>query len=198
MWNVSYFQSFQQVDCRLSSSSRLCVIGKCQCLVACYVNCHWGKVGAVTLLAPGRRWSLTYGSASPLESMAFSPCGHKQTHTDTHTHAVVSKVTSSCPQTLHTTDRVRKRQRIWQTSSTVVTSPWRFWVFLSMPLFPTILDSFVLSSREPFSEIYIINIMWQYTICNKRRVSLCDGQTKCVCYSDRVTLSNISQRHEMI
>lgn len=84
---------------------------ECQCLgqpsvVACYVNCHWGEVGVVTLLAPGRRWSLTYGSASPLESMAFSPCGHKQTHTCT----VVSKVTSSCPQTRHTADRVRKKE----------------------------------------------------------------------------------------
>lgn len=67
---------------------------ECQCLgrpsvVACYVNCHWGEVGAVTLLAPGRRWSLTYGSASPLESMAFSPCGHKNAHTDTHRHTCV-------------------------------------------------------------------------------------------------------------
>lgn len=52
-------------------------------IVAWYVNWHLGKVRAVTLLAPGRRWSLTYGSASPLESMAFSPCRHKQTHTHT-------------------------------------------------------------------------------------------------------------------
>ncbi len=46
--------------------------------------CACEKV-AVTLLAPGRRWSFTYGSASPLESMAFSPCGHKQTHKSTKT-----------------------------------------------------------------------------------------------------------------
>lgn len=46
--------------------------------------CACEKV-AVTLLAPGRRWSFTYGSASPLESMAFSPCGHKQAHKRTQT-----------------------------------------------------------------------------------------------------------------
>lgn len=46
--------------------------------------CACEKV-AVTLLAPGRRWSFTYGSASPLESMDFSPCGHKQTHKSTKT-----------------------------------------------------------------------------------------------------------------
>lgn len=63
-------------------------------LESCYINCCWGKVGAVTLLAPGRRWSLTYGSASPLESIAFRPCGHR--HTKTHAH-VRSKVTSLCP-----------------------------------------------------------------------------------------------------
>ena len=47
---------------------------------------------AVTLLAPGRRWSLTYGSARPLESMAFSPCWVK-THTHTYTHKHMCKHT---------------------------------------------------------------------------------------------------------
>lgn len=49
----------------------------------------------VTLLAPGRRWSLTYGSASPLESMAFSPCGETHTGmvTDAHAHAHICRYT---------------------------------------------------------------------------------------------------------
>lgn len=99
------------------------------------------------------------------------------TQTDKHTHTVVSKVTSSCPQTLHITDRVRNRQWTWQTSSTVVTSLNCFWAFLSKAQFSTFFDSFVLSSRQPYSQIYIINVMWQCTICNARLVSLHDGHT---------------------
>lgn len=32
---------------------------------------------SLTLLAPGNRWSFTYGSASPLESIGFKPWTHK-------------------------------------------------------------------------------------------------------------------------
>lgn len=145
-------------------------------IVAWYVNWHLGKVRAVTLLAPGRRWSLTYGSASPLESMAFSPCRHKQTHTHT----------LWCQRWRHHTLKHFTQRTGSKTDRPIrVTSEKRLWMFLTMLLFCALLDSFMLTSREWFNEIYIINVTWQHTVCHT-------GLQSFDCHSKGATLPNFA------
>lgn len=125
-------------------------------LVACYANCHWGKAVAVTLLAPGRRWSLTYGSASPFESMAFSPCGHREDTHILHTKGHVQphlqfsvKGDVMLPSNVSRNDRVRKRQGIWGPNCGYISATGSF--------FP--IPQFWMVLKVTVQKNYIINIM---------------------------------------
>lgn len=101
--------------------------------------------------------SVPVGKHTCTHTCAHPPPSHPP-HTHKHTH--VLKVTSLYPPTFYKCDRVKSRQAY----STVVTSAWCLWVFHSMPLFSTLPDSFVMTSRGCFNKIYIINIKWRYSM----------------------------------
>lgn len=97
-----------------------------------------------------------------------------QTDTQTHKYYRVKGDVMMPSNYSHATVRVRKRQHVRRTCSTAVTSQYFFWRFsLSRLVFST---SFVMSSRELFSEICIIDIMGVRAARNGRLVSLHDDQ----------------------
>lgn len=116
-----------------------------------HVVWRWGCVEAVTLLAPGRRWSLTYGSASPLESMAFRPCRH----TDAHK---VRNILSCQRWRHHALTALQQLTGSEKDSENVKPFQLQLFFFLQgSSLYFCVFLSSLCSSRELFSKIYIIN-----------------------------------------